>query len=492
MTNWLHRLGGLRWRFRNRLAGTTPRNSERSRRDLLDEIYYLRDVAGERGQRIAALQARMVALQGELAALRAGSVHLVSPGPSQVDDIASFDDLSDECRDATPCLFVDVTELATNSGQTGIQRVVREILRALLDSPPDGYRVEAIYATGRSYRYARTFARGLCPGLVSNGPNTPIRTQKGDVFLGLDHSMGATVERATALETMRQQGVRLWFVCNDCLPLSHPEWFPPEVHATFKAWLGTLAQVADGIACISRATEDELRRQLDVLQPVRQRPLRLGHFHLGADMPTDSAVAEADIAPEQAATLERLRTMPSFLTVGTLEPRKGYAQALQAFELLWEQDENVAWVIVGLPGWMTDVVQRRIRHHDEFGWRLFWFIGAGDALLGKLYTTCTALLAPSEDEGYGLPLAEAARYGLPILCRDLPVFREVTSEHATYFSGHDAESLAGAVSTWLGSWRGGAVPATQGMRWITWAESARQLMSVVLTEATAVNPRQSS
>jgi glycosyltransferase involved in cell wall biosynthesis len=304
--------------------------------------------------------------------------------------------------------------------------------------------------------------------------------------------MGATVERAAAMEAMRQQGVRLWFVCNDCLPLSHPEWFPPEVNATFKAWLGTIVQVADGIACISRTTEDELRRRMDVLQPVRQRPLRLGHFHLGADMPTDFAVAKADIAPDQAATLDGLRTIPSFLTVGTLEPRKGYAQGLEAFELLWERGEDVAWVIVGLPGWMTEVVQRRIRHHDEFGRRLLWFIGANDPWLEKLYATCTALLAPSEGEGFGLPLIEAARHSLPILCRDLPVFREVAGEHAMYFSGLDAESLASAISTWLDAWRSDAVPTTQGMHWITWAESARQLMGVVLGEATAAEPRQSS
>ena len=492
MTNWLQRLGGLRWRLRNRITGTALRNSERSRRDLLDEIYYLRDVAGERGQRIAALQARVDTLQAELAAC-AGSVRLVSAKPSHEDDITSSEDLSDECRDAAPCLFVDVTELAIKGGQTGIQRVVREILRALLAGPPDGYRVEAICATsGRSYRYARTFARGLCPDLAPNGPDAPISTQKGDVFLGLDHSMGATVERAAAMEAMRQQGVRLWFVCNDCLPLSRPEWFPPEVHATFKAWLGTIVQVADGIACISRTTEDELRRRMDVLQPVRQRPLWLGHFYLGSDMPTDFAVAKADVASDQAATLDGLRTIPSFLTVGTLEPRKGYAQGLEAFELLWERGEDVAWVIVGLPGWMTEIVQRRIGHHDEFGRRLFWFIGASDALLERLYAKCTALLAPSEGEGFGLPLIEAARHSLPILCRDLPVFREVAGEHAMYFSGLDAESLAGAISTWLDAWRSDAVPTTQGMHWITWAESARQLMGVVLGEAKAAEPRQSS
>ena len=37
--------------------------------------------------------------------------------------------------------------------------------------------------------------------------------------------------------------------------------------------------------------------------------------------------------------------------VGTLEPRKGYLQALDAFERLWEQGVEVNLVIVGREGW---------------------------------------------------------------------------------------------------------------------------------------------
>ena len=168
--------------------------------------------------------------------------------------------------------------------------------------------------------------------------------------------------------------------------------------------------------------------------------------------------------------------------VGTLEPRKGHAQALEAFNQLWAHGVDAALVIVGLPGWMTEVTQRRIRHHDEFGKRLFWYMDASDAMLERLYTSCTALLAPSEGEGFGLPLIEAARHNLPILCRDLPVFREVAGEHAAYFSGLDVDSLAGALQDWLSARRRGAVPVSDGIRRFTWNESARQLMNVALQD----------
>ncbi|MBS0431510.1 MAG: glycosyltransferase, partial [Proteobacteria bacterium] len=512
----------------------TP-TSEKSRRELLDELYYLRDVAGEREQRIIRLEAelsrsggeqgrRMVSLLDELeqtqatlkAMLASRSWRLTAPlraltrwfggreagramASSSAADVpvASRKAMIASAVDATgstgtrvesgsspvrklddaPCLYVDASELVLHQGRTGIQRVVREILRALLKAPPPGYRVEPVYAApGQPYRVARAIADGK---FESGASCQSIEARSGDIFLGLDHSMEAVVERAAEFEAMRKSGVRIYFVCNDVLPLSRPDWFPPQVHDLFKAWLTTIARTADGIVCISRTTEAELRSRLEGLMVRREQPLALGHFPLGADIES-GATGNSVPTEAQHEALERLRRIPSFLMVGTLEPRKGHAQALQAFELLWQRGESVAWVVVGLPGWMTDITARRIRHHDEFNKRLFWFMDADDALLKMLYGACTALLAPSEGEGFGLPLIEAARYGLPILCRDLPVFREVADGHAAYFSGLDPESLADAILDWLKQHADGTAPGSDGMQWLAWEDSARQLLEVLL------------
>lgn len=42
----------------------------------------------------------------------------------------------------------------------------------------------------------------------------------------------------------------------------------------------------------------------------------------------------------------------------------------------------------------------------------------------------TCLIAASFGEGFGLPLIEAAQHGLPIMARDIAVFREVAKEYA--------------------------------------------------------------
>lgn len=467
----------LRRFLRRRLfrEGVGARDADKSRRDLLDEIYLLRDVAGERLHRITVMQERIDTLRRELRVARRAPLRREQSAAE-----GEPEPPSDEARDTKPRLYIDVTELALKAGQTGIQRLVRETLRALLADPPGDYRIEAVRAApGEPYRHARAFARGLRLAGIAEGGDSLVDAREGDLFLGLDHSMHAVIANAGQLASMRERGVRLWFVCNDVLPLTHPEWFPPEVHVVFKAWLETIARIADGVACISRTTEIELRRQLDALPVSQGRMPTLGHFRLGGDI-VASGGADAAVTPGDTAALEYLRGLPSFLMVGTLEPRKGHAQAVEAFERLWADGLDVALVVVGLPGWMTDVTQRRIRHHDEFGKRLFWFMHADDALVEKLYATCTALLAPSQGEGFGLPLVEAARHGLPVLARDMPVFREVAGTHATYFSGLDAASLASAVREWLAAHRLGDTPAVAGMAAPTWSESAAQLAHLML------------
>jgi hypothetical protein len=119
-------------------------------------------------------------------------------------------------------------------------------------------------------------------------------------------------------------------------------------------------------------------------------------------------------------------------------------------------------------------------NHAEKGKRMFWLAGISDEMLLKLYAGSAALLAASEGEGFGLPLIEAAQKGLPIIARGIPVFREVAGEHAFYFEGTQAQDLAAAIEAWLALHAAGKAPASTGMPWLTWRQSARQLMDAVV------------
>jgi glycosyltransferase involved in cell wall biosynthesis len=121
----------------------------------------------------------------------------------------------------------------------------------------------------------------------------------------------------------------------------------------------------------------------------------------------------------------------------------------------------------------------RLRRHPQLGRRLFWLQGLSDQALQRLYADCTCLLVPSEGEGFGLPLIEAASHALPVLARDLPVFREVAQQHAAYFSGLEPAALAGAVRAWLERHAQDGNPASSGMPWMTWRDNVAALLQVL-------------
>ncbi len=373
-------------------------------------------------------------------------------------------------------LFVDVTNVAGNDLRTGIERVTRAMMMALITDPPANYRIEPVRAGEYGYSYAREFAFGALEIAPPPLPDDLIETFPGDLFLGLDWSVWWVPTLAPWFKRQRERGTRLFFVVYDCLPLLKPELFLPEIEPLMRRWLQTLASLADGIACISRSVAADLYNWLNETEPSRLRPLPISYFHLGADL--QATVPTKGLLPGSAQLLDQIKAAPSFLMVGTLEARKGYRQALAAFDLLWGEGVQANLVIVGKQGWKMDDIADRLRTHPEKDRRLFWLQGISDEMLEEIYCGVRALLAPSEGEGFGLPLIEAAQHGVPIIARDLPVFREVVGDHAYYFEGNEPGALAGALKNWLASFPD--VPSSTGVNRLSWAESSRQLLEFLL------------
>jgi glycosyltransferase involved in cell wall biosynthesis len=170
----------------------------------------------------------------------------------------------------------------------------------------------------------------------------------------------------------------------------------------------------------------------------------------------------------------------TFLMVSTLEPRKGHAQTLRAFDRLWQEGHEVLLVLVGKKGWKVDELVLSIEQHPMLNQNLFWLQGVSDEYLTQIYQSSTCLIAASEGEGFGLPLIEAAHHKIPIIARDLPVFKEVAQNHAYYFSTRKSENLAFAVKEWLELFENKSYPRSDGMPCLNWNQSAEQLMKRIL------------
>ena len=129
---------------------------------------------------------------------------------------------------------------------------------------------------------------------------------------------------------------------------------------------------------------------------------------------------------------------------------------------------------------MVNDLVNKLNNHPELNKRLFWLQGVSDEYLARLYAVSTCLIAASEGEGFGLPLIEAAKHKLPIIARDIPVFREVAEEHACYFQGKEPEQLARTLQEWLSLEAGVKLYSSGSIKWLTWQQSKQSLLDAIM------------
>jgi len=378
-------------------------------------------------------------------------------------------------------LLVDISELVLRDARTGIQRVVRNMLREWLLNPPAGWRIEPVYAgIDQPYRYARQFAARFLGGSEESLVDEPIDYAPGDMFFGLDMQLQVQTAQVGFYQKLRRHGVVVKFMVYDLLSILQPEHFVPGSADGFSNWLKVVGE-SDGAVCISKAVADELTMWMQGRQWSRLRPFSIDWNHLGADV--DNVTTTQGLPAESDQAIIKLKQRPSFLMVGTLEPRKGHAQVLDTFDQLWQAGNDVNLAIVGKEGWMVNALIERLRSHPARDKHLFWLEAIGDEDLEQIYAASTCLIAASHGEGFGLPLIEAAQHKLPIIARNIPIFREVAGEHAYYFDGTDTEKLVEAIRAWMELYKIGQHPKSNTMPWLTWEQSAIKLKQIVLSAA---------
>lgn len=387
-------------------------------------------------------------------------------------------------------LFVDVSAMARARLHSGIQRVVRAQISGLLTAAPPNYRVEPVWLSDDPdgqwrLRFARDYIcefLELPEGLLTDDV---VDFAEGDIYFGADYfAHGVTgADRGGLFAEMREGGVHLHFTVYDNLPVQYPHFFPPGADRNHTAWLRAVASNADQLICISDAVKQSVTTWLGSVEGVG-RP-KLSALHLGAD--ADPITSTKGMPANVETIFAMLDSRPTFLMVGTIEPRKGYLATLDAFEKLWSNGVDVNLVIVGAQGWKSEPKSatrtipetiERMRECREGGRRFHWLSNASDELLERLYERADCLIAASEDEGFGLPLIEAARHGVPLLVRDIPVFREVAGDCAFYFSASGAD-LDAAVRCWLALYEIDEHPSSKELKWLTWAEHVERLMDLL-------------
>ena len=384
-------------------------------------------------------------------------------------------------------LLIDVSTIAKFDARTGIQRVVRAVASALKDRSVPGLRV-CLVAANRSTCYRQLpddWLERECGSELDLSRFPKATARAGDVFLGLDFSINILTAHVDQIAQWRRQGVAINVVLYDLLPLTNGHWFTMRMRGNFRRWLKFIERHADQVIAISRSVADEFHQWQD-----RARLFPAGHIpvkvaRLGSDIA--ASLPSLGLPEDSARILTWMRGRPTILMVGTVEPRKGYAQAIKAFQQIWEKrPDSLQLMVIGRGGWKTGRLQTRMRDLDTSSERFIWLESASDEFLEKIYQNAAGLLVASNGEGFGLPIVEALSHGLPTLVRDLPVFRELRGPGVNFFSGDRGSDLAAAVEDWFSRCAGTATNVVR--RTSTWDESAADIVGSLWPELLTGNP----
>ena len=258
------------------------------------------------------------------------------------------------------------------------------------------------------------------------------------IFLVVSHhhlSREYTVRRIR-----RSFGARCACFLHDLIPIDCPEYFQPGKEQGYWRVARTITRHFDAVIANSETTADSLR-----------------HIRSSEPNPTLSD-AGIHVARPGARAFPRPKSMPMapsvsyFIVLGTIEPRKNHLLLLNLWtRLATTMATPPRLLVIGARGWeneqAVDMLERsrRLRGLVEEHNRL------SDTAIGSLLSQARALLLPSFAEGFGLPLAEALASGVPVICSDIPVFREAGQDVPDYVDPLDLIAWRDAIVDYSGA-----------------------------------------
>jgi glycosyltransferase involved in cell wall biosynthesis len=233
----------------------------------------------------------------------------------------------------------------------------------------------------------------------------------------------------------RAHDVALAVTLFDLIPLRHPDRYMTQKPEAQQIYLQrfALVQQADAVLAISEAVAHDAVSMLGI----DERRV----FNVGSAMPDQADVAPGDLPPGARRD--------SILYVSGGDWRKNNELLVDAYAALSPALRAAhQLVLVGDMGPMRSFVAARVMAHGIEG-EVLLTDEISEAELAALRDSCTLAVAPSLDEGFGLPVLEALHAGLPTLVSDIPPFREILPDPAARFDPRSAASVAAALERGL-------------------------------------------
>lgn len=377
-------------------------------------------------------------------------------------------------------LFAGVVQPTAHVNRVGSGSVIRRALRTL-PRPVQEPLVRAgrlqLEAVGSLRQFLRRNARS---GQPEKGAET-VEMVEGDwlLSLGAPWAVPGFAEVLTALKA--RTGVRVALLLYDLVPARHPEWCTPGLVAAFDTWLDRTLPLCDRLMAISDHTAQ------DVAAYARER--RIGLAGAPVTIPMGTGFGSATHLPGDGPGGEGLPAPGSYvLVVSTLEARKNHAFAVRVWRRLMEDVRTgvrpaasvPTLVFAGRVGWLVSDMLEQLDNTRWLQGKVRLIRDPTDAELRALYAGCLFTFVPSLFEGWGLPVTESLAAGVPCLISDRAALPEAGGKLARYFDPEDVSGGYRAVATLvddraaLAAWR---EEVAQTFQPVPWSAAGRAVLS---------------
>lgn len=371
-------------------------------------------------------------------------------------------------------IMLDMSGIIENDKKTGIQRVVKNIVRASYSQN----------------KYEILVTRRLVNSLVepsewlqkndlkvnkTNCINNKIEYSNGDVFVLLDTIWNNYDKYKNAIDNIRNCKGKVISIIYDIIPLKEPEKCTEFYVKYFKIMFLDILERCDGLIAISKYVADDVISYINNNNIKVRDNFKIGWFHMGVSK-RNFEITKVNYK------IEEIIRKKTFIMVGTVEPRKDHKTVIDAFEKLWNENIDVSLCIVGKIGWKVEKLIDRIRSHSEFNHRLFFLEQPTDSELGYCYNNAEALIFASVEEGFGLPLIEAASYKLPLIISDIPIFKEIAEDNAIYFKCEDSYDLKNKIQDYFNLKEKNLLPKSEKIKINTWEDSLNDMINIIVED----------
>ena len=164
----------------------------------------------------------------------------------------------------------------------------------------------------------------------------------------------------------------------------------------------------------------------------------------------DEGFSSSLIGSDEVARVKKEYNLPDkyILFVGQVQPRKNLTRLIKSFAALEGKYPDTKLVIVGKKGWMYDEIYSLVK---ELGIadRIMFTGFIHDSDLPAVYKAAMVFAFPSLYEGFGFPLVEAMKCGIPVVTSATSSLAEVAEDAALLVDPTSEKEISEALDAYL-------------------------------------------